>query len=257
MPSDFFDEAIAYLEDGKPKKALKTFNYIVKKYPKNDLAPRSYYNVGVVNYQMEKYMKAQEVFNVILKGNYNETEALGGGIMDNPYANYKHRATNYLQLIHYQKEDYDSSLYYLSLSDTLYPYIHFCGNELSYHEIQKSLTYADLYLKLDEVQKAKNSLANCFLDDLSDNSIVLEEYKKILSSQENSTKLITELDASLENITSISESSEDYTFTWYSFTFQGSTVPIPKYLFIRNPYDKKETVALLKKTDFYKMIQSL
>src|ERR1017187_3420282 len=135
MPIDYFDEGINYNNAKDYKKAIESFKYIVRNYPKDPLYPRAFYNVGYISLIDKQYDSAIFYFKAILVSNFNEKEALGGDIMADPYTNYRHHASELISDIYYNKEMYDSSLYYFSLSDTLYPYMHFCGNEYAENDV--------------------------------------------------------------------------------------------------------------------------
>ena len=134
MPSDYFDEASQFFEDEKLDDALNCYLYIVDNHPKNDLYPKAFYNVGYIYFIQKDYTKAIDIFKAILESNFNEKENLDGGIMADPYTNYRHRASRILSEIYYDKYNYHMALHYFALSDTTYPYLHFCGNEYAYND---------------------------------------------------------------------------------------------------------------------------
>ena len=88
--------------------ALKGYQYIVNNHPKNELYPRAFYNVGYIYFIQKKYDKSIPIFKEILESNFNEKENLGGGIMADPYTNYRHRASEILSEIYYDKKKYDT-----------------------------------------------------------------------------------------------------------------------------------------------------
>lgn len=257
MPSDYFDEGVANMENEKIKDAIASFKYIVENHPKNELYPRAFYNLGYIYYQDKQFENAKEIFKSILESKFNEKEVLGGDIMADPYTNYRHRTANLLQQIYYDTKDYDSSLYYLALSDTAYPYLHFCGNEYAANEVSMSLKYADVYEKLDDLKNAKQALLKSVFVDLADNSKVIEELKKLFDKDKGKKVLIDELNNALENIYSKTEIQNDKEYTWYYFKFQGSEIPIPYNFFDSDDFDKSKTIVEIKQTEFYKMIKEL
>src|SRR5690606_33465640 len=124
----------------------------------------------------------------------NEKESAGGDIMANPYSNYKHRASRVLSELYYNKNEFDSSLYFFMLSDDTYPYLHFCGNAYASNRIFSALRYADIYQKLNKEYEAIRSLLPAVFITLSNNSKVIAELKNLLSQKYG---LKEELDYSL------------------------------------------------------------
>ena len=255
MPSDYFDEAYNYFEKEKYNKALKNYQYIVKNHSRNELYPRAFYNVGYIYFIQKKYDKAIPVFKKILRSNFNEKENLGGGIMADPYTNYKHRSSKILSDIYYAKEIYDTALYYLALSDTTYPYLHFCANEHASNRIQTTLRYADIYQKLKQPNKAIKKLLPEVFTTLANNSQVIKELKKLLTDKKG---LKQKLDSSLNKIYSKKFNTKNYSYTRYYFKFLSTEIPVPNgYEDEEEKFNKDMAIKKIKQTDFYKMIERL
>ena len=256
MPSDYFDEASKYFEEKKYDDALNAFQYIVDNHPKNELYSKAFYNVGYIYLIEKNYEKAIFVFKAILESNFNEKENLGGDIMADPYTNYKHRASSILSTIYYEKNMFDTALYYLVLSDTVYPYLHFCGNELSENEIYTALRYADIYQKLNQTNKAiEKLLPTVFITLYADNSKVIEELKKLLAGEKGLKK---ELDKSLAKIYPKTIQREIYIYTRYYFKFINVEIAVPgSYEDEKHKFDKEKAINEIKQTVFYKMIEEV
>jgi tetratricopeptide (TPR) repeat protein len=255
MPSDYFDEASKYLEDDNYEKALSGYQYIVDNFPKNELYPKSHYNIGYIYYTQKKFDKAIPIFKTILESNFNEKENLGGGIMDDPYTNYRHRASEILSNIYYDQKMYDTALQYFALSDTAYPYLHFCGNEYASNDVHTALRYSDIYQKLNQPDKAIESLLPTVFITLADNSKVIDELKKLLSDKKNLKK---ELEESLNKIYSKKTDKTDYSFTRYYFTFLNTEIAVPdSYEDDKKKFEKEKAIKEIRQTEFYKMIQNL
>jgi tetratricopeptide (TPR) repeat protein len=253
MPSDYFEEASNYFEEEELDKALEGYQYIVDNYPKNELYPRAFYNVGYIYFVQEHYDKAILVFIAILENNFNEKENLGGDIMADPYTNYKHRAGRILSNIYYEKQMFDTALYYFALADTVYPYLHFCGNEYAENDVYTSLRYADIYQKLNQPNKAIEKLLPSVFITLADNSTVIKELQKLLADRKNLKK---KLDKSLKNIYSRTIKREGYTYIKYYFKFFNVEIDVPNS-YEKRKFDKEKAVSKIKQTDFYKMIEQL
>ena len=255
MPSDYFDEASNYFEDENFDEALKGYQYIVDNHTKNELYPRAYYNVGYINFTQKKYDKAIPIFKEILESNFNEKENLGGGIMADPYTNYRHRASEILSEIYYEKKIYDTALHYFALSDTTFPYLHFCGNEYASNDVHTALRYADIYQKLKQPEKAIEKLLPTVFITLANNSKVIEVLKKLLADRKN---LKQELDNSLSKIYSKKFDREDYSYTRYYFKFLNVEIAVPdSYEDEKKKLDKEKAIKEIQQTDFYKMIEQL
>lgn len=255
MPSDYFDEACIYFEQEKFDEALIGFQYIVDNHPKNELYPRAFYNVGYIHFVQKNYDNAIPVFKSIIDSDFNEKEKFGGDIMADPYTNYRNRASTILSDIYYEKQMYDSTLYYFALSDTVYPYLHFCGNEYASNDIYKALRYSDIYQKLNQPDKAIEKLLPAVLITVADNSKVIEELEKLLSTKKG---LKQELDKSLDKIYSRTVNYDEYTYTRYYFKFLNVEIAIPQsYEDEKKKFDKDKAIKEIKQTEFYKMIEKL
>jgi len=258
MPSDYFEEASNYFEEEKFDEALKGYQYIVDNHIKNELYPRAFYNVGYIYFIQKKYDKAIPIFKEILESNFNEKENLGGGIMADPYTNYRHRASEILSEIYYDKKKYDTALYYFDLSDTTYPYLHFCGNEYASNDVYTALRYNAIYQKLNQPDKAIEKLLPTVFITLADNSEVIEELKKLLADRKGLKK---ELDNSLSKIYSKKIDREDYSYTRYCSEFLNVEIAVPdsyeSYEDEKDKFDKEKAIKEIKQSDFYKMIEKL
>lgn len=255
MPSDYFEEAGKFYENKEFEKALTSYQYIVDHYPKNELYPKSYYNVGYIYYHQKNFKKAIVIFSTILNGNFNEKENLGGDIMADPYTNYRHRASEILSDIYYERKIYDSALHFFAVSDTANPYLHFCGNEYAANDIYTALRYADIYQKLRNPEQAIKKLLPAVFITLSDNSMIIDELKRLLKGKAN---LRSQLDESLKKIyvKEIQQSKNSY--KRYYFKFLDTEIAVPdSYEDDKEIFDKQKAVNKIMLTDFYKMIVEL
>ncbi|WP_157447047.1 hypothetical protein [Cytophaga aurantiaca] len=257
MASDYFDEGEKYAKAQDNKNAIISFQYFVKHYPKNTLYPRAFYNLGYLYFIDKQFDSSIVIFKSILESNFNEKENLGGDIMADPYTNYRHRASEILSEIYYNKKAYGTALHYFALSDTLYPYLHFCGNALEENKLQTALRYADLYQKLDNDDKAIESLLPAVFITLTDNTSVLSELKSLLKKKKNVKK---DLDLALTNMYSKTFKREDnYIYQTYYFKFMNAEIEVPSdYNYDeKRKFNQNEAIKEIKQTDFYKMIEEL
>lgn len=255
MPSDYFEEAGKFYENKQFEKALDAYQYIVDHYPKNELYARSYYNVGYIYYYQKNFPKAIIIFRSILHGNFNEKEDLGGGIMSDPYTNYKHRAGEILSDIYFERKMYDSALHYFALSDTANPYLHFCGNEYAANDIHIALRYAEIYQQLRQPDQAIKKLLPAVFITLADNSAIIEKLKKLLKGKAN---LKAELDESFNKIYVREIQLSKNSYKRYYFKFLDTEIAVPdSYGAGKEMFDKQKAVNEMRKTDFYKMVLKL
>lgn len=255
MPSDYFEEASKFYEDSAFDKALDAYQYIVDKHSKNELYPRAFYNMGCIYFKQKEFEKAIAIFKSILTRNFNERENLGGDIMDDPYTNFKHRASEVVSDIYYEREKYDSALYYFVLSDTAYPYLHFCGNAYAEYDVYTALRYADIYQQLKQPEKAIAKLLPAVFITLANNEKVIEELQKLLKSKPG---LKSRLDESLNRIRSKEFKQRGYSYSGYYIEFLGAEIAVPEgYDDQKKKFDKQKAIKAIKETDFYKMISEL
>lgn len=255
MPSDYFEDANNYFKEENFNEALKGYQYIVDNHTNNELYPKAFYNVAYIYFIQKKYDNSIPLFKEILESNFNEKENLGGGIMADPYTNYRHKASKILSEIYYSKERYDTALYYFALSDTTYPYLHFCGNGYASEFIYKALRYADIFQKLKQPEKAIEKLLPAIFITLANNSKVIEELKKLFA---NKTGLKQELDNSLNKMYPKKTQGENNSYMRYYFNFLNVEISVPgSYENENKKFDKENAIKEIKQTDFYKMIEQL
>lgn len=254
MPSDYFDEAGEFFEEGQLDEALSGYLYIVENHPRNELYPRAVHNVGYIYFLQKKYKKSIDFYTILLNGGQNEREALGGGIMDNPYTNYKHRAAEQISECYYELNKYDSALYYLALSDTVYPFISDCGNAYAFNDIQTALNYADIYLNLGHKYKAiEKLLPEIFNTELADNSEIISRLELLLADE---TNLLKELDKSIDNVYLKTFTSTYRSYQRYCIKYMGVEVVYPEG-FNSQEYNEEGVKNLMRQSGFYKMIERI
>ena len=261
MPSDYFNEGVIFERNDDLNNSLASFEYIINNHPKNGYYASSYYNAALILYKKKDYTESLLRFKNILKGNFNELEPRGGDIMSDPYTNYRHWSSVYISNIFYDQQQYDSALYYFSLSDTLYDYQHFCGNAIEGYGIMSAMRYADIYKKLNQPDSAIKALLKYSFANLNSNNEIIDELKKLLSPKAKTIDLRKELDKGIA-LARKNENKPGYAHDdEYVFDFLGYEMKIEADYFYRSFEEKspkqKEIPKLLKTTDFYKMIASL
>lgn len=257
MPEDYFTEAIAFNEAGKNEEALAGFQYIVKYCKRNELYPRALFNVAFLYEKLKKYDSALFVYKTIIHSGFDEKEGSGLGIMDNPYAMYAHNACSNISSIYSELQQYDSALHYFALADTVYPYRHFCGNAYESYNVYRALRYAKLYGQLQAPDKALGALLRAAFVEPDDSASVVKELRVLLQDKKNAAK---ELDEALNHIYSRKHKKGNETSWRYYFDFMGHAVPVPfGYVYNKRkyPFDRKASLAEIKKSAFYKMVHTL
>ena len=255
MPSDYFQEAHDYFEEGQLDKALAGYLYIVEKHPRNELYPRALYNAGDICLLQKKYKKAIEMFTMILNGDQDEREPSGGDIMASPYANYCHWAACHISDCYYELRRYDSALCYWALADTVYPFLSDCGNAYAENDIHTSLRYADIYQKLGQPDKAiEKLLPQVFNTGLVDNSKILAELKKLLAGKR---KLPEKLDQAIDNVYLKTFTSNYGDYERYCIQWLGVEIRYPFRPFNSTDYNKENVMKWMRESDFYQMVANM
>lgn len=272
MPQDYFEEGVEATENNDDSTALADFYYIVNNHPKNEIFPRAYYNIGYIYFKNKDHANAIKVFKNILNGNFNDLESSGRpGIMSNPFANYKNDAASYLSEIYESRAVYDSALFYLIQSDTVYTYKHFCGNELMADRISNAIRYANIYEHLNQVSNAERALLKVsFPSHLASNLKALEALQVLYKKYENPYQLRAELEKSVNNyIVDTQYYRADTSFSYYIF-FHGVKIPFyysdldykMSYKLILQDIknitaERKKIIAYLRDSDLYKLVKKL
>ena len=255
MPSDYFEEGVKYVEDSKYSEAIQCFRYIVANCPKNKLYPKATYNLGYCFLMSKQGDSALVIFKEILTSSFNEREKLGGGIMDDPYTNYKHRASELISDIFYKNKMFDSALFYFAQADTVFPYLHFCGNEYAQNDVRKALIYADLYKQLGNKGDEIEALLPVVFITLADNSKAILELQHLLNGRQH---LKDTLDIALTNYYSKVLGDGEHKYKRHYFRFLSREIELPGgYEDDERKFNRDKVITNVKQSDFYKMIEGL
>ncbi len=203
-PVELFEQAVDFYNDGELDSALFIFQKLYTKGKGDEtLVAKAHYNMGDIFMEKKDYKNAKKVFMEILDANYNEMDegGLGSGIMGEPYALYKNNCCKNLAKIALEEKDYKKALEYTELFNKVYPYRHFCGNEISANEIYVAYTYARCYLGLGDTLRAISSLLpECFYNPYASNQHVQEMAAKLICKQYNGIDVMQSLEQSIELI---------------------------------------------------------
>lgn len=175
-------------------KSLENYKELIKKFPKSRLLFRALNNKGFIELSLNNNDEAKKTFQRILDSNADDNENLGAGsgIMAEPYANYKNRASKILAELYINDDKYIEAINYLNLTQK-YPYKHFGGNELAADRIRISELYAKCYIGLNDRKKALEYLLPNIMDNgLADNSkLVILAYETMLKEYSRTDLKIT------------------------------------------------------------------
>lgn len=253
MPSDYFQEATRYFNEGDMDKALECYLYIVENHPRNELYPRALHNAGYVCFLQRKYQESVDAYTKLLNGGQNELEPLGGGIMADPYTNFRHRAATQISDCYYELGQYDSALHYLALSDTVYKYISTCGNAYAEYYIRTALRYADIYQKLGQPDKAIGKLLPQVFDSgLADNSKIIAELEKLLKGK---PKLLKKLEKSIDGVYLKTFTSDYGDYERYCIRWLGVEIRYSNKSWEQNT--KEDVMRKMRESEFYQMISQM
>ena len=252
---DIFAEASAAYEAERAELARDLYQEVVDKHPRRrKLAPLALFNVALISYELEDFARARAGFQKILESDYDERQSVGGSIMDNPYANFRHQASNYLYRMALREEQYEDALTYFALADSVYPLQHFCGNAYAEEEIHLAVGYSQLYTQLGRGEEALPRLLQAAVPNgLAHSGPAVEELRRQL---EGRSGIGAELDAALAAATLVEENSYSAKLI---FTFLGEELAYTPYMnILEADIDLLEAARdKFKTTKFYLVIAEL
>lgn len=255
LASDYFEEGNELLKLKDYQNAIVSYRYIVTNHSKNQLYSKAYYNLGYSYYLNNQIDSASIVFKKILNSNFNEKENSGRSIMENPFANYCHYSSELLSKIYYDKKDFDTSLYYLSLSDTTFPLLTNCGNAFAENQINYAIKYSDLFQKLHTNEKAIQKLLKAIFITDFDNSKIILELNELLKGKKDLKK---KLKSALKKVYPHEFLYNGQKYNQYYFQFLNTEIEIPfGYDDQTYEFDSKLALKEIENSKFYKMIMSL
>lgn len=246
--TEWFDELMETYYDGDFMTAYLGLGQFIDKYPNSDLVPRATFNQAFLLRELGKDNEAKMILKRILNSEYNEYDSYGG-IMEQ-YALYKNRSAKHLAEIALFEKEYEKASKYIYLFDQVYPYKHFCGNELSADEIYTQTMYAKMYHGKGKTTKAiKKLLPHMFFNGLAGNQEVLDllnEYLPMVFSRDEIKSLLQE---SIESFKVKKNGNAQFTIldvkipldSYYLYDIQGSD-----WSNANENFDKKALVKLME-----------
>lgn len=212
---------------------------------------RAYWFLEQIYKREKDTTKLKKIWRSILNEKNNKI------ITDNCWRKICNNAASQFSYIHETEAEYDSALYYLYLSDTVYSYVSDCGNDYNMHRITNACRYADIYLKLNNKKKAFSALLKEGLNPESRKHI--EKLNKFFLELDKQ-KLKKELNAAINNYKNDTIACKHSEVIYY-IEFLNE-----KMAFIYYDYEDKElndkskkakVIAYLKTMDLYKMVMKL
>lgn len=269
---DYYNAGIASLEDNHYSSALKSFNYVRKHYPNDEVFDKATYNAGTIYYSRKKYARAEKIFKYVLGRTLNDREASSNKIYYfSGFANYKHNSACYLSEIYTERGVYDTALYYLSLSDSVYPFNAYCSWERATYWQSGTLEYARIYDALGQIDNEEEVLLRYCLPNSNStkDSEAIAQLRRLYKQYENPKKLLAEVNYAFEHYLVDTSHSGSITDATYCISFRGKKIPFySEFWMIRqNGYvlsadnewlsDRDFLIGFLRKSAYYKMVKEL
>lgn len=288
----YFEQAEEYYNLKNYDKAIEVYKYIIDNFPKNERRIEALQNIIDIYQEQNKFEKIIELYKQMLDQNvskkliitvlypiaefYNEKNDFDKAIpfyksiiglknigtnsfqtnipvKDNDYI--KHNAARSLSTIYENKEMYDSAIYYLDISENVYQYWPSCGNEIVDKHYSTRIRYKNLYVKLNQPNKAIHKILSWYI--LCDNMKYdnLGELSDLLKDKKG---LRTQFDSSINNMYTkkIQRNSKSYLQFYIKFLDYEYLVGQIEYTNdIKSKYKFYE--EKLKHLDFYKIIEQM
>jgi hypothetical protein len=240
-------------------KVIRDYEELIKEFPKSKLIFRALNNKGFAELELKNYKNAQETFQKILKSEANDNEkgGIGSGIMSEPYANYKNRASKILADLELKKGNYQEALNYLDETKK-FPYRHFCGNEYAADEIYMAEMYAKCYLGLNQNEKAYDILLpNIIENGLASNSEIITISIDALLKNYKKEELKIQFENCFKNVFAEKVKSNKNEYTTYNINFLNRKIQLESWKLnseMTEQEREKECQKILAKSEFYKLL---
>jgi tetratricopeptide (TPR) repeat protein len=237
--------------------SLDTYEEFITAYPKSKLVPKALYNLAHINSLLGETEEEISYLQQLLAAKANDRDASGrNGLMENPYANYKHEASWRLTQIYIDKGDFEKALAYKKINDT-YPLQHFCGNAFAAEEIFNAQAYGAIYHGMGKTKKALHYLLpHIFENGFADNKELVTQTIAILKEQNDIDTIKSSLKNAMSNISTKTELKNDYEWTNYYITFQDTEILVPSWgIFEEDENLIREKISeRIQTSEFYKRL---
>ncbi|KGO84755.1 tetratricopeptide repeat protein [Flavobacterium suncheonense] len=240
-------------------KVIENYDELIEKFPKSKLIFRALNNKAFAELEIEDYDEAKMTFLKVLNSKANDKEkgGIGSGIMAEPYANYKNRASKKLAELELQNKNYKEAIKYLDETKK-HPYRHFCGNEYAADEIYMAEMYSKCYLGMNEYEKAYDILLPNILENgLADNSNLIDTAFNALLKKYKKEDLKVQLEISFSNVTTEKEIRNKNEYTFYYINFLNRKIQLSSWnLFeLLSEQERQNAIKqILIESKFYKLL---
>ena len=237
--------------------ALEYFEQIIEDYPDSDLIFRSLNNAANISYQLDHIDEAILYYKRIIDSEANDLESngLGTGIMSEPYALYKNRATKKLAEICISQEEFSKALEYLKLTKK-YPFVNYGGNELTANHLNMSLMYTQAYNGLDSLELAISySLPEIFNEYLANNEKLVQEIVEILLANYDRQQLISDFEQSTKDFHSEIKEYENYEIRSYFINFMNTKINVPILERSKSELSDAQIIDRMENSYFMKLLK--
>lgn len=247
------------IRDNVLDKVIENYEELIREFPKSNLLFRALNNKGFAELQLEDYNKAKETFLKILNSNANDKEkgGIGSGIMGEPYANYKNRASKILADLELKSKHYQEALAYLDETKK-YPYRHFCGNEYAADEIYMAEMYSKCYLGLNQYEKAYDILLpNIIENGLASNSELIKTTFNALLKTYKKEELKVLFENSFKNVIAVKETRNKNEYTFFYINFLNRKIELNSWELneqLTQTEMEKVLNKILSESEFYKLL---
>lgn len=266
-PQDYFMKGRNEREMGHNSAALAAFRYILQKHPTSPLCPGVHYYIAGIYADEKKNVDAIKEYRMVVADTAEDAIILSQNSFFPP--DLKHSSADILSSLYEQMGMYDSALYFLGLSDTVFrTQIWGCGNAADGEETFKLLRYAKIQEEGSRIKDAEQTLltGKVFCLNSGSNELI-KKLSELLKKYEDHRALKSEIDKAVEHFyfdTGTYRYSTKDTFVHCCINFLGQKVKFeykglnfwgkctqPLYS------DRTHLIALLKETALYVMVKEL
>lgn len=260
-----FDNAEQQIDDSLYDDAIASYKKITQRTAENSTPwCKAFYNMGYTYFLKHDDSAAREILTQIVDGDFDDMDrgGRGSGLMQEPYALYKHNACELLAEIAFRKKNFSEALEYIQLFDTKYPYQHFCGNEMEAAEIYTAEMYSRAYLGLQDTTKAIRVLLPYIFDNgLAPNTSLVNDAIKLLQARYEKNYLSAQLNNAIDGLTAKTIKEKKYQYEKYQIVFLDVTIDVPDMTLrlklpkesLNSPEVEKRKLSA-KASDFYARI---
>ncbi len=237
--------------------ALEGFNKFIDSFPKSNLYPKALYNLAHISSLLQYDEDEISYLKKLLESNADDRDHSGrNGLMANPYANYKHDASNRLTEIFIKKGDFKNALKYKKVSEK-YPLQHFCGNAFAAEEIHNAQIYGEIYNGLGNSDKALHYLLpHVFGNGFASNDKLVQTTIDILKKNSDSKTLKSSLENAMNNFYSKKVNLNNDEWTNYYIHLFDTEIEVPSWGIFEDDSEKIKAIVFkrIKESHFYKLL---